>query len=171
MCCGGSALGAEARHWIAGRYADANNYYVAVLALNTSAAVTLAVGKRVAGVLSFLTSGATIATGHAGGETYRVRLQVMGTGIRARAWLSSDAEPSIWHATATDSSLTTGTSIAALSRLETGNTNTLPISFVFDNLALLTPQRWTVARSQNAVVKTHTAGAQVRLWNPAHYGY
>ena len=167
----GSASGAEARHWLAGRWADANNYYLVVLALNTSAAITLAAGKRVAGVLSFLTSGATIATGHAGGETYRVRLQVMGTSIRARAWLSSDAEPSIWHAETTDSSLTSGTSIAALSRLETGNTNTLPISFVFDNLTLLTPQRWTVARSRNSVVKSHTSGAKVSLWDPAVYAY
>lgn len=167
----GSASGAEARHWLAARWADANNYYLVVLALNTSAAVTLAAGKRVAGVLSFLTSGATIATGHAGGETYRVRLQVMGTSIRARAWLSSDAEPSLWHAETTDSSLTSGTSIAALSRLETGNTNTLPVSFVFDNLTLLTPQRWTVARSRNSVVKSHTSGAKVALWDPAVYAY
>ena len=59
-------------------------------------------------------------------------------------------------------SLTGGTQIALLSRLETGNTNTLPVVFSYDNLAVSNPQTFTVS----GVIKALPAASIVKLWKP-----
>jgi hypothetical protein len=50
--------------------------------------------------------------------------------------------------------------------LGSGNTNTLPFTFAYDNFQLTDPQTLTVTRSVNGVTKSHSAGADVRLANP-----
>lgn len=167
----GSAVGAEARHWIAARYADANNYYAAVLALTATGTVVLSLARRLAGILSIFPGQAvTVGTGHVGGDTWRVRPQIFGSTFQARAWPASDVEPGQWPVSVTDTAITSGTSIAALSRLEMGNTNTLPVTFTFDNLTVISPQKWTVTRSVNGVTKPQIIGAPVRLWTPYAVG-
>ena len=59
-----------------------------------------------------------------------------------------------------------GVRVALLS----GNTNTLPVSIQFDADTTLHPQTLTVTRSVNTVVKPHSAGSGVGLFQPNHVG-
>lgn len=165
----GAAAGAEVAHWICARETDTDNHYIARLVLTTGSAVTLQLDKRVAGSVTSLAAAVTIATGHAGGEWYRVRIQALGSVIRAKAWLRTDTEPQVWQLQATDTSLTTGSLLGLRSRRETGNTNTNPV-FSWDNLEVFNPQTFTVGRSADGYDKALTSGEQVRLWTPARHG-
>lgn len=127
--------GAAITAWVAGRGDfTANSYYAAQLNIATSGDVTLVLAKRVAGVLTTLLTSASIGT-HSAGDTWRIRFRYFGTQLKARAWKTTDAEPGTWQAETADSALTAGTDIGLLSRLETGNTNTLPVVMSWDNLS------------------------------------
>src|SRR5574338_124257 len=123
----GSAAGAGISQWICGRYVDSSNYYTAQLILTTSGNMTLSLWKRVSGTLSSIGSSGTVTvgTGHVSGDDWTVRLKIDSTSVRAYAWKSSGSEPTDWQVTATDSSLTSGTAVAFMSRRETGNTNSV----------------------------------------------
>jgi hypothetical protein len=54
--------------------------------------------------------------------------------------------------------------------LNAGNTNALPVAIQFDDDATVNPQRITVTRSVNTVVKAHSAGAAVGLFQPNYLG-
>lgn len=134
----GSATGAPINQWVVGRFTDLSNYYTAILSLDTAGALSLIIGKRVAGSLIFL--GTTqVSPVHTGGEWWTVRLQVWGSQIRAKAWLRTAPQPTGWTHTLTDTSLTTGTQAGVQSRLEVGNTNTLSVFFSFDNFTMSEP--------------------------------
>jgi hypothetical protein len=121
---------------ICARYTDGNNHYVAQLVLSTAGAMTLQLLKRVTGTLSGdLAPSVTLqASGHASGDSWRVRIQVVGTAVRAKAWPAAVSEPSGWYQDVTDTDLTTGTLFGVISRVDTGNTDTLPITTNYDNL-------------------------------------
>jgi hypothetical protein len=159
--------GAAVGHWVLGRLTDTSNYYAARLFVTTSGTVTLDVSKRVTGTLSIVGSAITICPVHAAGDVWRVRFQAHGTALRAKAWPAGTGEPTGWLFDLSDSSLTSGTQIGAASRLENGNTNTLPVVASWDNLDVTNPQVFTIARSVNGIVKAHSAGAAVALWRPA----
>jgi hypothetical protein len=166
-----SASGATITQWVCGRVTDSSNYYTARLDLSTAGVVSLGLHKRVASVLTVLTAPVTIATGHLANDWWRVYLQIEGTTIRAAAWLTSAAPPSTWQVTATDSSLTSGTQIGVQSRLETGNTNVLPVVVSWDNAKVVNPQRFTFSqRGVNDVAKALPAAAAVSLWAPPVFG-
>lgn len=134
-----SAATASVTQWVCGRVADLSNYYAARLDLSTAGTVTLTLFRRAGGTLSgALATGVAVGTGHTSGDRWRVALEVVGTTLRAKAWLPSQAEPD-WQTTVTDEILTSGTSVALLSRLEAGNTNTLPVVASWDNLTVGTP--------------------------------
>lgn len=163
-----SATTAAITQWVCGRLTDLSNYYVARLDLSTAGAVTITLFKRTAGTLSGALAGpVTVGTGHVSGDVWRVRLQVIGTTIQAKAWMGgSAAEPVPWAVSTTDTSLTTGTLIGLIGRLETGNTNASPVIFSWDNLVVSNPQRFTISRALNGVVKAQTADTAVSLWAP-----
>jgi hypothetical protein len=121
---------------VAGRLADVNNYYEAQVFVGTSGAVTLAITKRVAGTGSTLASVALSET-HSAGNTWHIKLDVAGSALSAKAWKSA-TEPDDWQVETTDTSLTTGTQVAALARRETGNTNGT-VNIDFDNLVVESP--------------------------------
>lgn len=154
---------------IAGRMADTSNFYQAQLLFGTTGSVALQMFKTVAGAGSSISSAFTVGT-HSAGNQWWIKLSCSGTSIKARAWKNGATEPPWWQVEATDSSLTSGTNVACLARRETGSTDGT-VNAEWDNLQTLTPQRFTVQRSRNGVVKTHAAGAQVRLWSPPAYGY
>lgn len=155
-----SATGASAAHWVCARETDGNNHYIARLMLTTSSTVTLQIDKRVAGVLSAVVAAVDIDTSHTGGEWYRVRFQTYGPVVRAKAWLASQAEPSAWNVSGTDTSLTTGNLVALRSRLETGNTNSLPVIFAWRNFmttGMLSSTTTTTTGSYVRLTRTWTA--------------
>lgn len=131
----GSAVGASVAHDVIARETDtANNYRVAT-ALTTAGTMTIALSKNVAGTPTTIAAAVTAGT-HTAGATWWIRLQVIGSIIRARMWLTTSTEPTTWQVSAIDTSLTTGNKVALRSRFEIGNTNTLPKDIDWDNLAV-----------------------------------
>jgi hypothetical protein len=150
------------------RYTDVDNLYVARVAFSTTQTVTLVIFKRVAAAQTNLVSFTTRFT-HVAGTFYRVRFQGFGTALKAKVWEVGSPEPGPWQAEVTDSSLTGAASLGCWSLADAANTNTNPV-ISFDNFDLANPQTYTVSRSQNGVVKTHSAGADVVLAYPAYVG-
>lgn len=123
--------------WIIARMTDASNYYVAQLSIApTTGATVLQFQKRVGGTLTGIGSGNNVGT-HAAGNAWRVVFNFDGSLIQAKAWnlqTGSDPGANNWHLSTTDTSLASGNIIAAGTRLESGNTNTLPVVATFDGL-------------------------------------
>lgn len=129
--------GAAITLWAVGRFLDTSNYYVAQISIATSGTASLSIQKRVAGVLSTVVSGVSVGT-HSAGDTWRIHFKGSGTRLEASAWKPASAsEPISFTLSGTDTSLTTGTNIGLLSRLESGNTNTLPVEIAWDNLQVV----------------------------------
>lgn len=149
------------------RYLDGNNSYYARLAFNTNQTLTLVLQKRVAGAQTDITS-VTVPGTHAASTFFRIRLQVIGSTLRAKAWLASDNEPPVWHTSTTDSDLTAAGSIGVRTILSSANTNTLPVTVSYDNFALQNPQTFTVTRSINGVSKAHSTGQPISLAHPVY---
>jgi hypothetical protein len=151
---------------VVARAADGDNLYMAELSIATSAAITLTIRKRVAGVETQLGTYTTTLT-HTAFTFYRLRFQVIGTALKARVWTASGTDPVGWQIEVTDSSLTTGSNVGCRSVRQTANTNANLI-VQWDNVRVLNPQTFTVIRSINGVTKTHSAGADLRLAYPAY---
>jgi hypothetical protein len=160
-----AAGGSQFLHLVA-RYVDANNLYAARLGFTTTQTLQLVIQRRVAGTQTDLLT-VTVPGVHAAGTFYTIRFQLDGTTLRAKGWRASEAEPEQWQATVTDTSLTAAGSVGARSTLSSTNTNTLPVTVSYDNFEITTPQRMTVTRSINTVVKAQAAGTAVSLAQPA----
>lgn len=146
----------------------AGTYYFARLMVSTSNTVQLSIRKRLPAETLLATASRTLP--HTAGNTYRVRLQVEGSAVRAKVWnATSGLEPEMWDVAATDTSLTAAGAVGARSLVPTANTNVLPVLFSFDDLEVL-PQVMTVQRAFNQVSKAHAAGALVSLAQPAPLG-
>ncbi|MEU0199128.1 MULTISPECIES: carbohydrate binding domain-containing protein [unclassified Streptomyces] len=147
------------------RAVDNANWYGARLDFTTTAGIVLTLRKRVANVETQL---ATVTTGltHTAGAFYRVRLRAQGSELKAKVWPASDPEPSLWQVQATDTALAAAANLGTRSFANTGSTAVNP-QIRFTNFHLVTPQRMTVQRSLNGIVKPHAAGTEVRLAQPA----
>lgn len=146
------------------RFADTNNLYQARLEYTTANVINLTVRKRVASVETQLGTFTHWIAAVAG--TYmRVRFQVIGTALKAKAWRVGDPEPDVWQVEVTDSDLSAAGSVGCRSVRNAGNTNA-NADFRFDNFELANPQVYSVVRSANDVVKSHSSGAAVVLRYP-----
>jgi hypothetical protein len=126
---------------VSGRAADASNYLEANVQITTAGAVQLGISKRVGGSGSNLTSFDTILTGFTGGTSLTVRFRGVGSALKARVWRSIGDEPTTtWHqSVAHTEPLLTGTLVGFESRLESGNTNTLPVPIAFSDFRAISP--------------------------------
>lgn len=143
--------------------ADAN-LYMAQLQFSTAAGVTLTLRKRVSTAETTLGTFATGLTHTALGRFF-IRIQAAGSLIRCRAWASGSTEPTTWQISVTDTSLTSGSGVGARSVRTSANTNANLVAN-YDDVELLNPQRFTVIRSRNNVVKSHATTTDVRLAYP-----
>jgi hypothetical protein len=159
------ATGASLVGNLTGRYTDSDNLYLAQLEFTTGNAIILTIQKRVGAVQTSLGSYTTRYT-HVAGTFVRVRFAVSGTSLRARAWLPTDVEPTAWHVDVTDTALSTSSFIGTRSLAASGNTNVNP-AVRYDNLEVVNPQKFTVTRSVNGIVKAHSAGTPVTVDQPA----
>ncbi|MFF2774864.1 hypothetical protein ACFVU3_08135 [Streptomyces sp. NPDC058052] len=159
-----AATGASIFGGLIFRASGPNDLYFARAEFTTSGALVLALRERAAAVESTLAT-VTLPYTYTAGAVFRLRVQATGTTLRARLWPVADIEPGIWHVTATDATLTAAGSVGCRSILATGNTNVSPV-VRYDDVAMWTPQRATVIRSVNGVVKPHPAGTDVRLFRP-----
>lgn len=96
-------LGARAADSGGGVY----NAYDVRLTANTDGSMDLRIGSLVNSVLSFL-SPAVVIGNYQVGQTWRIRMRVVGTVIEARAWNTANPEPRTWHASVSDTTHTTG---------------------------------------------------------------
>jgi hypothetical protein len=155
---GGSLYGS-----LTGRYLDSSNLYAARLEFTTADALILSLRKIVAGVETQLATYALPDT-YTPGTFVRLRFEVVGARLRARAWLATDAQPD-WQISATDGAISTTSFLGTRSIAAGTNTNVNPV-VSYDNLRVINPQTLTVTRSVNGVVKAHDAGASLECANP-----
>ncbi|WP_060887077.1 alkaline phosphatase D family protein [Streptomyces caniscabiei] len=144
----------------------AGAYYFARLIVSTASIVQLSIRKRLPAETVLATAAHTLP--FTAGSTYKVRLQIEGTTVRAKAWPSGGVEPEDWEVSATDTSLTSG-AVGCGSFIPTTNTNALPVVFSFDEFEVF-PQVMTVQRAYNGVEKAHAAGTPISLTQPAPLG-
>jgi phage replication-related protein YjqB (UPF0714/DUF867 family) len=155
-----AAGGGQFLHLVA-RYLNTSNSYLARLDFTTAQAVILTLRKRVAGTETLLVQHTTGLT-HAAGRRFRIRFQLAGTTLRAKAWYASQAEPEAWQLETTDTSLTAAGQMGMRSLLSTASTTLLPVTASWGDLAT-GRQEFTVVRSVNGIVKPHAAGTPVSL--------
>lgn len=160
------AAGASQFVYLLARFASTTDHLAARLEFTTTATVIISIRKRVAGTETQLSTTTTALT-HVAGTLFRLRFQGAGSSLQAKAWLASGAEPDAWDTAVIDSSITAAGTVGVRSILNTGNTNTLPITAVCDNFALTNPQMFSPAtRSVNGVTKSQSAGTQVEVAQP-----
>ncbi|HEY5836794.1 hypothetical protein [Streptomyces sp.] len=162
-----SALATGASHliYLVGRWTDSTTTMYARLEFTTTQTVIISIRKRVAGADTQLSTRTTTLT-HAAGAMFRMRFQATGSTYRAKTWPAAGVEPGMWDTTVTDTTITTAGPVGVRSTLNTGNTNTLPVTAAFDDFALLNPQGFTVTRAVNGISKPHAAGAAIELATP-----
>jgi len=160
---GGSLFGG-----LSARYMDSSNFYTVRLEFTTANALILSLRKFVGAVETQLATFSLTDTYTPASTWVRVRFQVQGATLRARAWLATVTEPAgSWQVTATDSSLSTAAFLGTRSISASTNTNVNPV-VSYDNLRVINPQTLTVTRSVNGVVKAHAAGAPISLATPTY---
>jgi len=117
------------------RRTDTSNFMSARIELQTSGAIFAVLRKVVAGVSTTLAS-ATTSLSFAASTWYSLRFRAVDSDFAVKIWRTLDDEPVAWTLVATDASITAATDLAVRSVLATGNTNTLPVVFDFDNLVV-----------------------------------
>lgn len=126
-----------------GRAQDSSNYYEAVFQVTAAGVAQLSLNRRVGGTGATLTGATlgTVGTGFAAGDRWAVRFRGVGSTFRGRAWAyDRQDEPATWfHDNITDTNLTTGTQVGMQSRLESGNTNTLPVEIGWQDFRAISP--------------------------------
>jgi hypothetical protein len=164
------AVGGSQYVALAARAADTSNCYLARLAFDVGATVTLSLRKRVAGTETQLAALTVPGLTHTAGGRYGLRFKVAGSSLMARAWPAGYDEPRAWQVAATDTSLTAAGQIGMRSILSTANTNTLPVTASYGAFQQSAPQRATVVRGVNGIRKPQSAGAAVALADPTYIG-
>ncbi|GAA4059858.1 hypothetical protein [Actinomadura miaoliensis] len=145
---------------------QANNWYALVVGLFPDGTLGALFEVKTAGVTSGLTTLRTIpGVTVAAGTWYRVRLRIQGGRLDGKVWADGTPEPD-WHISAFDSRHTRG-DVGVQAYVPPANTNTLPVAFQWREVIVHNPQRMTVVRAVNGITKPHTAGADVRLAQPA----
>lgn len=160
------ATGASITTGPVARYADSNNYYYFRIRFSTTQTVLAAVQKIVAGTSTTLGTEVTVpGITHSANTFYRVRAQLSGSTLQMKVWADNDSEPAGWTVSLTDTTFTTGGSVGLRSILQTGNTNTLPVQFGFDDFTVTDGRGGTMALAlQKQVGGTiSTIGSEVTL--------
>lgn len=120
------------------RFADANNCYLARLALNTDNSLTLTIRKRVSGTETLLATDSTTGSlVNAANRQFWVRFQLTGTTLSAKVWQDGVGEQATFGVTTTDASLASAGAIGFRTILSTAGTNTLPVTAAFDNFQIV----------------------------------
>ncbi|MFE7973013.1 carbohydrate binding domain-containing protein [Streptomyces shenzhenensis] len=167
MTASAAATGDSLYGAVCARMQDASNMYMLRAEFATSGSLFATVRKMVAGTQTQLGT-YTAPVGYSPGTFVRFRFQGTGTGLRAKAWRTTDVEPGVWHIDTTDTAITAANQIGTRSVRVTGNTNAATAEIRYDNFEVTNPQTYTVTRSTNRVVKAQSAGAPVALAYPAY---
>lgn len=121
------------------RYVDDNNFVDLRLFPSTGNTVTCSIRQMVGGVetgSAFPTVSGATAT-----STLAIKVQVYGSGLRARVWVDGSDEPTTWNVEMTTTWLTAG-ALELRAIRGSGNTNTETIVIGWDDPKVTTPERW-----------------------------
>lgn len=164
-------VGGVVRYGLAARVTDSSNHYRMVVQISTAGLVTAEVARRIGGVFTLLRS---TATNLIIGTNIIVRYSVVtlaradGTPyarLRLKAWQQPDPEPWVWTIEYEDESpLSTGDGAGVFGRLEAGVSS--PTALDYDLFRVAEPKTWTLTRSVNGVVKSHSAAAEIEIDDP-----
>jgi hypothetical protein len=126
-------IGAPITVGLLGRFTNVNNNYMGRISIATTGVVTIQITKLVAGVGTLVASAVSPSL-HAAGNNWNLRFQGIGSSLKVKAWNQTigELEPANFQVTATDTDLTTGTSVGVTSRLDAGNGNG-SVLFAFDD--------------------------------------
>ncbi|MFJ5967878.1 hypothetical protein [Streptomyces sp. NPDC093060] len=152
---------------LAQRFLDLDNLYSAQLRFTPTNTIQVVIIKRVAATETILGTYTMAATTFVAGTFYRLRFKVNGSLLRAKAWLATDAETPEWQVSVMDGDLITPTFLGVRSIAGPSATNVNP-SIKYDDFAVVSPQRWSLTRSINGVVKSHSRGESVSLATPTY---
>lgn len=156
--------GAGQQYCVAGRMQDEDTGYVAMLQVLPEGDVNLYLGRFIDQAAEYFAG--PVNTGlEKGRYRYSIRLQLEGSTLRAKAWESGRGEPG-WMITAVDHEISSPGGVGTMSYLETGNTNSFPVTATWSDFMVINPQIFTVERSINGIRKPHAAGTDVRLTHP-----
>lgn len=144
------------------RYVDASNFYRARVHFGTSGNMFCSVTRT----STQIGSSPSLPYTYSAGQEFEVRVRLTGHTIRIRVWPVGQPEPTVWHHTETvvSSPIEAG-QVGLMGSAFAGLTNT-NLELRFDQFEVITPQAFTVTRSQNGIVKAQTAGTAVSLANP-----
>ncbi|MFD3929682.1 carbohydrate binding domain-containing protein [Streptomyces sp. NPDC058614] len=162
LATGDSLFGA-----VTARMLDASNMYMCRVEFTASNTIIVTIRKQVAGVQTQLGSTYTVPVTHVAGTFIRLRFQVVGSTLRAKAWLASGVEPFVWQITASDTAITAANQIGTRSVRVATNTNAATVAIRYTNLDVINQQLFTVARGANGITKAQLAGTGVRVARPA----
>ncbi|MET7452541.1 hypothetical protein ABZT03_11705 [Streptomyces sp. NPDC005574] len=163
------ALGDSLYGAVTARMQDASTMYMARLEFTTSNTIVLALRRLVADAATDLGTYTLPGVTHVAGTFIRVRFQGSGSTLKAKAWLATDAvEPPEWHASGSDSAISSAYFLGTRSVRITGNTNAASVAIQYDNYQVVNPQTLTVTRSINGVAKAQSAGTDIRLATPTY---
>ena len=118
------------------------NDYRTKVKIGTNGALTLYLVRVVTNAeTTLVTTNLGSAFNYTVGSTLQIKLEVTGTSpttLRAKVWKTSQAEPSAWQLTTTDSTagLQTSGGVALVSYLTSTVTN-LPVTFRYDDLQVV----------------------------------
>lgn len=160
------ALGTSDLGYVVGRYTDANNFYMARMALTTTSTVMLALRKRVGGVETSLGVITVPDIVYAPLARYVVKLSLAGSTLQAKLWLEAAVEPVDWMLTATDTDLVTGSFAGMRSVLDAASAHVLPFVWVFDNFIVTDPCLPCVETTATTATVTIASNGAFRLKDP-----
>lgn len=119
------------------RYQGANDFVVLRVHRSPGGANDLQFVQLVGGVETVL-AGATSPITHVAGLSLFVRVEAVGSVLRATVWRDGTSEPVGWDITATDPAPAAG-GVGISSLLAPGNTNALPVDMIYDDFIADSP--------------------------------
>ncbi|MFF3622327.1 hypothetical protein [Streptomyces sp. NPDC002467] len=157
-----TATGASLTSSVVMRYTSPTDYYRLRLQFTTAGTIVLTVHRDATQIDASVTPGVSYTPG----SLIQARVRLVGHRVLGRVWATGDPEPTTWQIdrTVTSSTITAG-QVGFGAGAVSGNTNVAP-EIRYDDLVVVGPQRMTVSRSVNGIVKAQPAGTDIRLANP-----
>lgn len=158
--------GGYLRMGVVGRFLDLDNWGGAWITILASGAVWLDLGGIVGGA-GAVWKNHQLATSYTPGSSYRMRVRTDGPTLLVKAWRVGELEPSGWMLRHDQPELDAPGLVGTYTLLEPTWTGPLPVVARFSNFQVANPQRFTLTRGVNGIVKPHAAGTALCLANPA----
>lgn len=134
------ALGAPYQVAVLARHADSSNYYRLGVQFNTDSSTTLFIIKRVAAAETTVTS--TAGPTYAAGQIWHIHAAITGTSLNMSGWKDGTPEPVEYSRATSDGSLVGANPFGIFLRLNTGNTNVLPVTVTVDDYMVKGAVTW-----------------------------